>query len=265
MASMMSPDGDGRDGPRVSASEVHADPASDGDDEHGRSDVSGAAGADLDGMDGDTEGLAESLTDLTEPTEDDAAALTAAEFARSPHQWSLPAYGPTNDAAVYRQIVGYLGPPPMRKPPRGLVVGCGVMVTLFVAMIGLSGFFALSLARAQVSQRESAVSVAASIALFCEAAQNRDYSDAYRYLSPAFQARMSVDAFVAANETHDETDGAITSCTAQADLLHANIVGTRTNVTLEVTRGHTAMGIISLTREGDGWRIDALDPALELD
>jgi hypothetical protein len=202
---------------------------------------------------------------VDELTEDDAAALAAAEFARSPHQWSLPAYGPTNDAAVYRQIIGYLGPPPMRKPPRGLVVGCGVMVTLFVAMIGMSGFFALRLARAQVSQRESAVSVAASIALFCEAAQNRDYSGAYRYLSPAFQARMSVNAFVAANETHDETDGAITSCTSETDLLHTSVAGARTSVTLEVTRSHTATGIISLTRGGDGWRIDTLDTALELD
>lgn len=187
------------------------------------------------------------------------------EFARSPHQWSLPAYGPTSDAAVYRQIVGYLGPPPLRKPPRGLVMGCGVMVTLLVALVGLSGFYALRLARAQVSQRESAVSVAATIALFCEAAQNRDYSGAYHYLSPAFQGQMSVDAFVAANETHDETNGPITSCTSRTDLLHASISGAHTNVTLEVARGQSVVGTITLTRDADGWRIDTLDPMLELD
>jgi hypothetical protein len=253
---MMSPDGagDGQDESEVSASESLADLAAGGDGEQS------PAGSIVTAGDAD-----ERSAGVDELTEDDAAALAAAEFARAPHQWSLPAYGPTNDTAVYRQIIGYLGPPPMRKPPRGLVVGCGVMVTLFVAMIGMSGLFALRLARAQVSQRESAVSVAASIALFCEAAQNRDYSGAYRYLSPAFQARMSVDAFVAANETHDETDGAITSCTSETDLLHTSVAGARTSVSLAVTRSHTATGTISLTRGGDGWRIDTLDTALELD
>lgn len=256
MTSMIGPDGagDGQVGLGMSTSESLANLAAGRDGEQSPADPNISAG------DAD-EGSAR----VDELTEDDAAALAAAEFARAPHQWSLPAYGPTSDAAVYRQIIGYLGPPPMRKAPRGLVVGCGVMVTLFVAMIGLSGFFALRLARAQVGQRESAVSVAASIALFCEAAQNRDYSGAYRYLSPAFQAHMSVDAFVAANETHDETDGAITSCTSETDLLHTTVVGPRTTVTLEVTRSHTATGTISLTRGSGGWRIDTLDAALELD
>lgn len=195
----------------------------------------------------------------------DDDALPSAEFARAPHQWSLPAYGPTTDIAIYRQIIGYLGPPPMRKRPRGLVAGCSVMVTLLMALVGLSGFFALKLARAQVSQRESAVSVAATIALFCEAAQNHDYSGAYRYLSPTFQSQMPIDTFVIENETHDATAGDITSCTARSDLLHARIPGARATVILEVARGNKAMGVITLTRGIDGWKIDTLDPALELD
>lgn len=199
-----------------------------------------------------------------ERAEDDVP-LATEEFSRAPHQRSLPAYGPANDAAPYRQIIGYLGPPPMRKPPRGLVIGCGVMVAVLVALMGLSGFFALRLARAQVSQRESAVSVAATIALFCEAAQNRDYSGAYRYLSPAFQSQTPIDKFVALNETHDEADGAITSCTARTDLLHASVSGSHTSVTMEVARSRTVVGTITLTRGADGWRIDTLDPLLELD
>lgn len=189
----------------------------------------------------------------------------AEEFARAPHQWALPAFGPTTDTELYRQVIGYLGPPPLRKPPRGLVAGCAVMVTLLMALVGLSGLYALRLARAQVSQRESAVSVAATIALFCEAAQNRDYSGAYRYLSASFQSQVPVYTFVAANETHDASDGAITSCTAQTDVLHTSITGNRVTVILQVTRSHTATALTTLVRGADGWRIDAIDPSLELD
>ena len=199
-----------------------------------------------------------------EQPEDDVE-IPREEFARSPHQWSMPVHDPTSDASLYRQIIGYLGPPPTRKRPRALVVGCGVMVTLLVALMGLSGFYALRLARAQVSQRESSVSAAATIALFCEAAQNRDYSSAYRFMSPAFQRRMPVATFVALNETHDVTDGAITSCTARTDLLHASIPGSHANVTMEVARGRTVVGTITLARGAQGWRIDTLDPMLELD
>lgn len=209
-----------------------------------------------------------SSIDPAEPAGEQAASdlgLPSSEFTRSPHQWSMPAYGPPSDDTIYRQVIGYLGPPPIRKPPRGLVAGCGVMVTLLVALMGLSGFWALRLARAQVSQRESAVSVAATIALFCEAAQNRDYSGAYRYLSTAFQNQMSVDAFVSVNETHDETDGPITSCTSRTDLLHASIPGTHASVTLVVARSRTVVGTITLARDANGWRIDSLDPMLELD
>lgn len=209
--------------------------------------------------------LAEPESELSAERAEDDLALATEGFSRAPHQWSLPAYGPVNDAVFYRQIVGYLGPPPTLKRPRGLVMGCGVMVAMLVALMGLSGFYALRLARAQVSQRESAISVAATIALFCEAAQNRDYSGAYRYLSPAFQGQTPIDTFVAANETHDETDGAITSCTARTDLLHASVSGSHTSVTLEVARSRTVVGTITLTRGAQGWQIDTLDPLLKLD
>jgi hypothetical protein len=102
-----------------------------------------------------------------------------------------------------------------------------------------------------------------TLASFCSALQNGDYSGAYSFLGSTVQSQISESTFAQQGSLHQQVDGQITGC---------SIVGfgqgnsdTATNLSVSITRSTlgTVTGQASLDLEGSAWKISSLDTALE--
>jgi hypothetical protein len=102
-----------------------------------------------------------------------------------------------------------------------------------------------------------------TVAAFCTALQNSDYSGAYAYLGSTVQSQISESTFAQQGSLHQQVDGTVTAC---------SIVGfgqgnpdTSTSLNVSITRSTlgTVTGQASLDLEGGSWKISSLDTTLE--
>jgi hypothetical protein len=101
-----------------------------------------------------------------------------------------------------------------------------------------------------------------TISTFCDDLKAQRYSAAYDTFSTQLQSQVSREQFVAVNTQRDQTDGPVRACgNPQISIsLHNN----NAYIPLAITRTQTYTGTIHLVHEGNGWKIDAIDPALQL-
>lgn len=103
---------------------------------------------------------------------------------------------------------------------------------------------------------------------FCADLKAQRYAAAYSRFSLTYQARVSKDQFLAELRLHDVVDGQVTACglPGVAAGPAINLGGDKTAVfgarIVRATRG-SFEGTIALVKDGDVWRIDRLDDALQ--
>jgi hypothetical protein len=104
---------------------------------------------------------------------------------------------------------------------------------------------------------------------FCNDLVAQDYNAAYDVLTSDFQARLTRDQFVRDNRANDARDGRIQSCGAA---IHGDISPSQISFDLGDTRAQFTyvfartqqdfVGLITLVKAGDTWKLDALDASL---
>jgi hypothetical protein len=98
--------------------------------------------------------------------------------------------------------------------------------------------------------------------MFCNDLKSQRYSAAYDGFSPHLQSRISRDQFISVNLQRDQVDGPVRACgRAQTSI---SLHNADAFIPLEITRTQTYIGIIQLVHERNRWKLDAIDPALEL-
>lgn len=103
----------------------------------------------------------------------------------------------------------------------------------------------------------------ATIATFCARMRTQHYAAAYTLLDAPLQAQVSAQNFSQAATTHDTLDGRILAC-GMAAIGQSN-TDSSTQVTLSISRAThgTLTGVLRLGRTADGWKIVALDGAMQ--
>ncbi len=151
--------------------------------------------------------------------------------------------------------------PRERRSPRWPFITCGVVIgVLFLPCLLVTWLVGWS--ATQVAGSNTVV------AALCRDLTTQRYAAVYDdLLSTRLQQQEGRDEFVAMNLRRDATDGRVRGC--RSPLTHFSITSgqsavARTELALEITRGRTYAGTITLVRQGGSWKIDQLDPVFGL-
>jgi hypothetical protein len=148
---------------------------------------------------------------------------------------------------------------PAPKSRRGLLIGLSVAVVLVLLLVG----GAVVLMAYQSS--EAAIPVAAAND-YCQDLKAQNYTGAYAMLSSAYKAAINQTQYTQANSLHDQLDGKIKDCSvesAPAAGFSLTINNTAADLSAKITRNKAFAGGISLIKEGDTWKINAVDESLQ--
>ena len=174
-------------------------------------------------------------------------------YGEYPHYGQYPGYG---------QYPQYPAPPQQRQSRRGLWITCGVIAAVVLVVCVGAGIFIAATAGGAIRNVAGAAITTAS---FCTAEETQQYTNAYNQLSPNMQARISLESFTQASQTHDQQDGKVTNCTTSSSGGATRINNSTATIGLEVTRGSsTSTGTITLVDTSSGWKIDDIDASLGL-
>jgi len=158
------------------------------------------------------------------------------------------------------------GRPPEHRPPgaraarpgrarRPWAFGCGVaagaLLVPCLLMLWCGGFLVIQAAGAN-----------SALSTFCGHLRARRYSEAYATFSARLKADVGEERFTRANLDLDAADGAVRECRAAGNRI--SISNSASELPLVLVRARTYTGTVRLIQEGGAWRIDALDPALQL-
>jgi hypothetical protein len=101
---------------------------------------------------------------------------------------------------------------------------------------------------------------AATVATFCGAMKRQDYAAAYLQLSGTAKAATQ-STFAHDAQLQDQIDGRVRACAVITSGHGAASAWSQTpqTMTLEIARNHGYAGPLTLTRDGFGWKIGALD------
>jgi MecA-like transpeptidase family protein len=147
-------------------------------------------------------------------------------------------------------------PPPIpsapinsRRSPLGwLVLAGALVVALIVASAGVNAW--------EASQPT------ATVAAFCGALKGQDYAGVYRQVPPSAKGAGTESAFTQDAQLQDQLDGQVRACAAIRNGKEANTWSQAPQtMTLQIARNHNYSGALTLSRDGLGWKIGALDLA----
>ncbi len=99
---------------------------------------------------------------------------------------------------------------------------------------------------------------------YCADMSHQNYTDAYTLLSSGAQAQTSSTQWIQDAQLHDQIDGKVTSCTAsQVSSGPLTFASAGASATLTIARTKTASGLVALSHEVGGWKVDKLDVKLQ--
>ena len=102
---------------------------------------------------------------------------------------------------------------------------------------------------------------------FCNDLQSQKYSDAYAMLSSGYQARVSAKDFAQLGQLHDQLDGKVKQCgpvgVQNNGGFNLNLNPQDASFNAQITRNRSFTGTLSLVKQKDSWKIDAVDDALQ--
>jgi hypothetical protein len=139
---------------------------------------------------------------------------------------------------------------PRRRPLRWLVTAAALLVALLVALV---------VAAVGVTSWEASQPTA-TVAGFCGALKGQNYSAVYRQVPAGAKGGQSEAAFTQDAELQDQLDGRVRACAVVKNSKDTNAWSQAPqSMTLQIARNHTYSGALTLTRDGLGWKIGALD------
>src|SRR5262249_27727311 len=101
---------------------------------------------------------------------------------------------------------------------------------------------------------------------YCQALQTQNYAGAYALLSSTYRAAIDQTQYIQVNSLHDQLDGKIKDCSVQSvptTGFSLTINNSAADLSATITRNKTFAGGISLVKEGDAWKINAVDESLQ--
>jgi hypothetical protein len=169
----------------------------------------------------------------------------------------------------YQPYPGQYAPPPMppKRSNRTLWIVLGSVGAALILICGVCAFAVIALG-GQIGKALGPV-VGASVTLsnFCLAEQEQDYSTAYGQFSSSLQDRLPEETFITNAQTHDTSDGKVTDCSTSSSGSGSTSISSDTVVlTLRVIRvdSPATTGSVTLVKEGNNYKIDSIDPSLNL-
>lgn len=148
------------------------------------------------------------------------------------------------------------------KPGRSRLRAALILVVAVIALVAVAVGGLLFYGYLQAKQPIDAAQA------FCADLKAQRYDAAYARLSPAYQARLPKDQYLAAAQLHDAVDGKVTDCGLPGvtaglgvHLGGDNAASFGARIT-RATRG-SFEGTVALVKDGGAWRIDRLDDALQ--
>jgi hypothetical protein len=147
---------------------------------------------------------------------------------------------------------------PRRTRP-GWLLGCGIVLgvllvpcVLISILVGiLFGYLGLAL-----------IGTGSVLGTFCGDLKTQSYPAAYDTFSSGLRAQISRDQFVAIAHERDQSDGPVRTCDTPNNSI--SVVNNTATRPISITRRQTVQGTIGLVKEGNSWKINELDPALQL-
>jgi hypothetical protein len=154
--------------------------------------------------------------------------------------------------------------PPQHLPPeyaprvrarRWPWITCGIIIGVLLIPCALLAFLAIFVFSGIAGTN-------GTITPFCDDLKTQRYAAAYDTFSTQLQSQVGREQFVAVNAQRDQTDGPIRSCGYAHNSI--SLHNSASFIPLEITRTQTYTGTVHLVQEGGRWKIDAIDPALQL-
>lgn len=194
-----------------------------------------------------------------------------------PQQPAQPAYGQPQ----YQQPAPQYPPQPMQAPPpakksyKGLLIGCGVAVVLIALVCGgiavASGLLiqkGSDVAQQKLNDAGQQIIITGNATAFCLAVETQQYSNAYSAFSQGLKGNMSSDQYATKAQQLDSDGGAVTTCEIAGQNQNAlpSINGNKATIQMKVGRenGSVVTGNFTFVKDGEDWKIDAIDPSLKL-
>jgi hypothetical protein len=126
---------------------------------------------------------------------------------------------------------------------RWLIVAGALIVALIVAGVAVNSW--------EASQPT------ATVAAFCGALKGQNYASVYRQMPGSAKGAQTESAFTHDAQLQDQLDGHVRACA----VVKNGWSQAPQTMTLQIARNHTYSGALTLTRDGLGWKIGALDMA----
>lgn len=180
-----------------------------------------------------------------------------------------PPTQPQQSYPPYQPYPGQYAPPPMppKRSNRTLWIVLGSVGAALVLICGVCAFAAIALGGQLGKALGPTIGASVTLANFCVAEQEQDYSKAYAQFSTNLQNQVTSDQFANQAAAHDASDGKVTDCsTDSSNPSGTQVSDTQVTLSLRVKRanGPTTTGLVTLVKEGSDFKIDALDPSLGL-
>jgi hypothetical protein len=134
-------------------------------------------------------------------------------------------------------------------------ITCGVIIGVLLipcALLTILGIYLFS----------GVAGTSGTISTFCDDVKTQRYSAAYDTFSTRLQSQVSREQFVAVNTQRDQIEGRVQACGNSNNSI--SLHNGDASIPLEITRTQTYTGTVDLVHEDNRWKIDAIDPALQL-
>lgn len=137
------------------------------------------------------------------------------------------------------------------------------VIIMVAALVVLGGGAGIVYA---VGQNALQAPLAAATA-FCNDLKAQKYDEAYAMLSSGYQARVNAKDFAQLGQLHDQLDGKVKQC-GPAGIqnnggFNLNLNPQDASFNAQITRNRSYTGTMSLVKQNDTWKIDAVDDALQ--
>jgi ketosteroid isomerase-like protein len=168
---------------------------------------------------------------------------------------------PLSDPSAARYYDASRGPgtAPAPKSRRGLWIGLIAAIVVVLLLVGGAGIL-------MAYQSSEATKPIAAASAYCQYLKAQNYTGAYAMLSSAYKAKISQAQYTQANSLHDQLDGKVKDCGVQntpASGFSLAFNNTAADLSATITRNKPFSGGISLVKEGDNWKVNAVDESLQ--
>jgi hypothetical protein len=172
---------------------------------------------------------------------------------------------------VYPPPPIYVQPPPQpqivyvpERRPSWFSISCRILAIVLLMACGLIGLGIFRGVTSFLDALSKTVPARLTVVDFCNHVQSQDYQSAYADLSSQLQQQVSASAFQQTSQALDLEHGSITGCT-QSNTSSDTVNGDTVTIALNVSRGSIYYtGNVEVVKQGNDWRINAIDTSLDL-